>query len=97
MEITKDLSGDQLTVTPVGRVDTITANELDQALANLAGVNTLILDLGQVPYISSAGLRTILITQKRMGRQGKMKLRNVMPEVLDVFEMTGFSDLLTIE
>lgn len=81
-----------------GRLDTATATALDTAIQeNMQGVTTLILDFNGVEYISSAGLRVLLSAQKKMSQVGAMKVRNVREEIMDVFEMTGFADILTIE
>lgn len=81
-----------------GRLDTITAPELENELkASLDGVNELTLDLAGLEYISSAGLRVLLSTQKIMNKQGRMMIRNVSETIMEIFEVTGFSDILTIE
>ena len=81
-----------------GRLDTITAPELENELkASLNGVNELTLDLAGLEYISSAGLRVLLSTQKIMNKQGRMIIRNVSETIMEIFEVTGFSDILTIE
>ena len=81
-----------------GRLDTATAPSLEQDLkASLEGVKELTLDLKGLEYISSAGLRVLLSTQKAMNTQGVMTLRNVNGAVMEIFEVTGFSDILTIE
>ena len=86
------------TITPAGRLDTITAPLLEKAIQEeLADIRNLILDLKDIAYISSAGLRVLLGAQKRMQKIGSMKVRNVCPEVMEVFEMTGFADILVIE
>lgn len=98
MEVTKTRQGDALTVVIAGRINTTTAPDLERAISgSLDGVTDLVLDFADVEYISSAGLRVILSTQKVMRRQGKMVVRNVKPEVLEVFEITGFLDFLTVE
>lgn len=98
MEIKKVSDGSALTVYIGGRIDAVTALELDKNLqATLANVTDLIVDLADVEYVSSAGLRILLKTQKRMDRQGSMKIRNVRENVREVLDMTGFSDFLTIE
>ena len=98
MTIDKNLNGNNLTVKIGGRLDTITAPELDAALdSTLSGVQELVLDLEALEYISSAGLRVILKTQKTMNAQGSMKLINVNDTVMEVFDITGFVDILTIE
>lgn len=81
-----------------GRLDTTTAPELDQELKSaLLGVTTLTLDVKDLAYISSAGLRVLLSAQKIMNKQGKMTIRNVNETVMEIFEVTGFSDILDIE
>ena len=81
-----------------GRLDTTTAPRLEQEInASLEGVRELTLDLKGLDYISSAGLRVLLSTQKAMNRQGAMTIRNVNETVAEIFELTGFSDILTIE
>ena len=88
----------RLTVSVVGNLDTATAPELEKAVFDhLDGVAELVLDLNEMPYTSSAGLRTVLKLQKAMNRKGTMKVIHVCNEVMDVFELTGFSDFLTIE
>ena len=98
MTIKKHRQGAELTVMLEGRLDTASAPDLDAVVKNeLLGVDTFILDLKKLQYTSSAGLRVILIAQKTMNKQGKMILKNVAEGVMEVFEMTGLSDLLTIE
>ena len=98
MEITKTPSGSDLTVAISGKLDTQTAPELEESLRDdLGGVDNLVFDLSNLEYVSSAGLRVILATYKRMSKQGSMVIHNVTPDVMDVFEMTGFTDLLEIE
>ena len=98
MTIEKYRQGAELTVVLEGRLDTVSAPDLDAVVKNeLLGVDTFILDLKKLQYTSSAGLRVILIAQKTMNKQGKMILKNVAEAVMEVFEMTGLSDLLTIE
>ena len=81
-----------------GRLDTITAPSLDKAISNnIEGVESLVLDFKNLEYISSAGLRVLLSAQKKMQKIGAMKVINVCEEVMEVFEMTGFADILTIE
>ena len=80
-----------------GRLDTVTAPELEKELkASLDGVAELTLDFEKLEYISSAGLRVLLATQKVMNRQGSMKLVRVGETIMEIFEVTGFSDILTI-
>ena len=86
------------TIEIIGRLDTLTAPALDKMIANeLEGVTELTLDMNALEYISSAGLRVILTAQKKMQKIGSMKLIGVREAVMEVFEMTGFSDVLTIE
>lgn len=81
-----------------GRLDTNTSPQLDAVIKeNIAGVQELYIDMKDLKYISSAGLRVILSAQKQMNRQGKMVIRNVGEAIMDVFEVTGFVDILTIE
>ena len=96
IEIKKNV--DELVLEITGRVDTITAPTLDKTInENLANVKSLILDLKGLEYISSAGLRVLLGAQKKMQQVGVMKIRNVCELVMEVFEMTGFADILNIE
>ena len=98
MTIEKYRQGAELTVLLEGRLDTVSAPDFDAVVKNeLLGVDTFILDLKKLQYTSSAGLRVILIAQKTMNKQGKLILKNVSEAVMEVFEMTGLSDLLTIE
>jgi anti-sigma B factor antagonist len=98
MNIEKNRQGNELQVALEGRLDTVSAPDLDAVVKNeLLGVDTFILDLKKLQYTSSAGLRVILIAQKTMNKQGKLILKNVSEAVMEVFEMTGLSDLLTIE
>ena len=96
IEIKKNV--DELVLEITGRVDTITAPALDKTInENLEGLKTLILDLKSLEYISSAGLRVLLSAQKKMQQVGGMKVVNVCELVMEVFEMTGFADILNIE
>jgi anti-sigma B factor antagonist len=82
----------------VGRLDTITAPALDKTInEDIAGTENLILDVKGMEYISSAGLRVLLGAQKKMQKIGSMKVTGVCEEVMEVFEMTGFADILVIE
>ena len=96
IEITKET--ESLTMKLGGRLDTTTAPELEKAFEeNMDVSKDLILDMKELEYISSAGLRVLLAAQKKMNQAGKMKLTGVSDEVMEVFEITGFSDILTIE
>lgn len=98
MNITKSGGGANLTLALEGRLDTNTAPQLEAELKqSVDGVAELTLDLSGLQYISSAGLRVLLAAQKVMSRQGHMIVRHVAPDVMDVFEITGFSDFLTIQ
>lgn len=98
MEIEKRKDEKKLYVKLVGRLDTKTAPELTESLKDdLNGVEELTFDLSELIYVSSAGLRVILSTQKTMNKQGSMKVTNVQDIVMEVFESTGFVDILTIE
>ncbi len=98
MTVTKTCSGNTLTVALEGRLDTTTAPELEKELkASLDGIAALIFDFEKLEYISSAGLRVLLSAQKTMNRQGEMKIRNISEIIMEIFEVTGFTDILTIE
>lgn len=98
MTIGKNRTGTALTLTPEGRLDTVTAPEFEAAIAeNAEGVTELSLDLAKLDYISSAGLRVLLSAQKRMSAAGKMTVKNVNETIAEIFEITGFSDILTVE
>ena len=98
MIIKKSLNGSELTVFVSGRLYTITAPQLESDLKNsIEGITSLILDFSDLSYISSAGLRVLLSTQKQMLKQGKMVIRNVNEAISEVFEITGFTEILTIE
>ena len=93
MQINKNQEGNKLTLAPIGRVDTITSPELEAAVV-LDGIDELVFDLAQVDYISSAGLRVLLSSQKKMAGKS-MKIVNAKPAVKEVFDITGFSDIFT--
>ena len=98
MTIDKQLNGSELTLTLNGRLDTTTAPELEAVIKdNIAGVTNLVMDFAELEYLSSAGLRVILSAQKTMNKQGEMVIRNVNETINEVFEITGFIDILTIE
>lgn len=97
MTINKNLDGEKLTVAIEGRLDTSTAPELEKELSDLSGVTELVLDFAKLEYVSSAGLRVLLASQKAMNAQGKMLIKNVNETIMEVFEITGFADILTIE
>ena len=98
MTIEKNLNGTELTVAVVGRLDTGTAPELETALKeSFESVEKLVLDFASLEYLSSAGLRVLLQAQKTMNKQGKMIIKNVNETINEIFEVTGFVDILTIE
>ena len=98
MVIEKNLNGSELSVRVAGRMDTTTAPELEAAIdGSIAGITDLVLDCSGLEYVSSAGLRVILKAQKQMNTQGNMKLTNVNETIMEVFDITGFADILTIE
>ena len=98
MTINKTLNGEALTIALEGRLDTTTAPTLDDELKTaLNGVSALTFDLEKLEYISSAGLRVLLSAQKVMNKQGNMVVKNVSEEINEMFEVTGFVDILNIE
>ena len=97
MTIDKMTEGMKLTIALSGRLDTTTAPKLETELKqNISGVNKLILDFSGLEYLSSAGLRVLLSAQKVMNRQGSMVIKHVNETVMEIFEITGFVDILTI-
>ncbi len=98
MTVTLNRNGEELTVAIEGRLDTLTSPELEEKLEpELEETDKLVLDLSTLEYISSAGLRVLLSAAKAMDDNGEMVVTNVRPEVMDVFEVTGFTDFLNIE
>lgn len=98
LNINKNANGSELTIALTGRLDTTTAPQLEAELKqSLGGVTDLTFDIHTLDYISSAGLRVLLSAQKIMNKQGKMKIVHVSEAVMEIFEVTGFSDILTIE
>ncbi len=98
MDIKMNSASETLTLEIKGRIDTKSAPQLEEIIgSSLDGVRLLVMDFEGVEYVSSAGLRVLLIAQKTMNRQGDMKVRNVNPDIMEIFEVTGFSDILTIE
>ena len=97
MTINKKQDGSSLTIGIEGRLDTTTAPQLEaEVRSSLDGVTELTMDLGAMEYISSAGLRVLLSAQKVMNKQGEMKVTGVNETVMEVFEVTGFNDILNI-
>ena len=98
MTIEKNVNGNELTMTLKGRLDTTTAPVLDAELKQcLAGVEKLVMDFGALEYLSSAGLRVLLTAQKTMNKQGEMIITNVNDTIMEIFEITGFIDILCVE
>ena len=98
MTITNERNNDQLTIAIEGRLDTTTAPQLEKFLSeNTDGVKDIVIDMAKLEYISSAGLRVLLAAHKKMSKTGTLKLVNVCDEIMEVFDMTGFSDILDIE
>ena len=98
MNINQTIDGSTLHLSLEGRLDTTTAPQLEAALGqSLDGISRLELDFDKLEYLSSAGLRVILAAQKVMNKQGKMVIRHVNETIMEVFEVTGFIDILTIE
>lgn len=96
MTIIKEIKESAMNVALEGRLDTTTAPELEAEL-QLEDITELVLDFEKLDYVSSAGLRVLLATQKVMNRQGSMLIRNVNEGIMEIFEITGFIDILTIE
>ena len=98
MTIEKNLNGTEVNVKVTGRLDTTTAPELEAELKqSFGGITKLVLDFMELEYLSSAGLRVLLGAQKTMNKQGEMIIRNVNETINEIFEVTGFIDILTIE
>ena len=98
MIITKTMEGTAMTVALEGRMDAVSAPQLEEALkADLETITDLTFDLEKLQYTSSAGLRVLLSAQKTMNKKGSMVIRNVCPDIMEVFDMVGFTDLLNIE
>ena len=98
MNIEKTITGKNILLKVAGRLDTTTAPQLEAAIDDcIADAEELVLECSELEYVSSAGLRVILKAQKRMNVQGSMKLTNVNDTIMEVFDITGFADILTIE
>ena len=98
MTMTKNLNGDQLEIALEGRLDTMTAPDLEQEIkTSLDNVKDLVVDMKNLEYVSSAGLRTLLIAKKTLHNKGNVKIINANDIVKEVFEVTGFDNLLDIE
>ena len=98
MKITKNQNGNSLCLALEGRLDTNTAPELEASIkGSVDGVEELTIDMEALDYLSSAGLRVLLGAQKIMNKQGSMRVTHVNDTIMDIFEVTGFADILTIE
>ena len=98
MTIEKNLNGTELTMAITGRLDTTTAPKLEaEVKQSIDGVKKLVLDFTALEYLSSAGLRVLLSAQKAMNKQGEMIIKNVNETINEIFDVTGFVDILTIE
>ena len=98
LNITKTLAEKDLNISLEGRLDTMTAPDLEtQLTASLGGVENLVFDLSKLEYISSAGLRVLMIAQKGMSSKGGVKVINASEDVKEIFDITGFSSILTVE
>ena len=97
-EITKNIENQKAVLALKGKLDTTTAPELDKTINKIiSDIKELVFDFADLEYISSAGLRVLLSAQKAMNARGEMKLKNVGETVMEIFDVTGFSDILTIE
>ena len=98
MKLEKALTNNELTIAVSGRLDTMTAPELDQEIKlNTDSISSLVLDFANLEYVSSAGLRVLLSAQKKMSTKGSMVICNVNETIKEIFDVTGFSEILTIK
>lgn len=97
MLVNKTSNGDELIISLDGRLDTTTAPELEAELGGLNGVKALVVDMSKLVYVSSAGLRVLLKAQKIMNKHGSMRVKNISRDIREVFEITGFDELLNME
>ena len=97
MKITKSMNEDVLTIALEGRLDTNTSSELENEVQDLSGIKGLVFDLEKLEYISSSGLRILLSCQKKMNVQGSMIVKNASDSIKEIFDITGFSDILTLQ
>ena len=98
MTVTKTKKGTELVIAIEGRVDTTTSPQLETEIKDsIDGITKLVFDFAKVEYISSAGLRVLLSAQKTMNKQGEMVVTNCSDDILEIFEVTGFTDILTIK
>lgn len=97
MKIDIKKENNKLKISLEGRLDTNTSPELEKEIQNLEGIESLVFDFEKLEYISSAGLRVLLVAQKTMNKQGTMLIKNANENIKDIFEVTGFTEILTIE
>lgn len=98
MKVDKKQDGSSLTLSLEGRLDTTTAPQLEgEVKSSIDGITELMFDMADLEYVSSAGLRVLLLAQKIMNKQGTMIVRNVNSVIMEIFEVTGFADILNIE
>ena len=98
MKIIKEANNQELIIKPSGEINSVTAPELEEVIKNdLNGVKVLIFDFSELEYLSSAGLRVLLVAQKLMNKKGPMSVRNVNSNVMEILDITGFSNVLDIE
>ncbi|MCI7596152.1 MAG: STAS domain-containing protein [Lachnospiraceae bacterium] len=98
MKIENTTNGNEMELALSGRLDTITAPQLEAELKkNIDGITSLLFDFSELEYLSSAGLRVLLAAQKVMNKQGSMVIKNVNDTIMEIFEVTGFADILTIK
>ena len=98
MEIIKTQNKDELTLKVIGELNTATYQVLEETInKSIKGIKALIFDFSELEYISSAGLRVLLISKKQMDKQGKMVVKNANQSVMEIFEITGFSNILDFE
>ena len=98
LDIKKTMDGNELVIALKGRLDTLTSPQLEEELNGcIDDAEVLVFDFSELEYISSAGLRVLLSAQKTMNTKGSMSVRNVSDEIREIFDVTGFSDILTIE
>ncbi|MDD7025546.1 MAG: STAS domain-containing protein [Lachnospiraceae bacterium] len=98
MKIENTTNGNEMELALSGRLDTITAPQLEAELKkNIDGITSLLFDFSDLEYLSSAGLRVLLAAQKIMNKQGSMVIKNVNDTIMEIFEVTGFADILTIK
>jgi anti-sigma B factor antagonist len=97
MELEKEINGSRLTIRLGGRLDTNSSPQLDAEIADLTGITELIFDFSGLDYISSSGLRVLLGTQKRMNKTGTMKVIGANETIMEVFDISGFSEIIAIE